>query len=146
MTSKFETKTKECSRCRGPLKYKCSRCDIVFKGIKPLNLHSKFCCSKAPSFECRNCDYKTHKKAHLAQHLQSSKHKLQPKTDGDLSEQNFELQDPQGFSDIEDRLNKRKRCGFCPSSLDRKTAFKCGKGLTPVCLRHTRKVCKMCFI
>lgn len=45
----------------------------------------------------------------------------------------------------EEFFANRKRCGFCPPKLGRKTKYPCKKCGTPICLECTCKLCKVCF-
>lgn len=46
---------------------------------------------------------------------------------------------------IEEVFENRKRCGFCPPRLGRKTKYPCKKCGKPICLECTRKLCAVCF-
>jgi hypothetical protein len=42
------------------------------------------------------------------------------------------------------KLEKKERCEYCPSSIDRKTAWGCPRCKKPICLQHRSDLCKSC--
>ncbi|XP_011158231.2 piggyBac transposable element-derived protein 4 [Solenopsis invicta] len=58
----------------------------------------------------------------------------------------FEEQDPLFFSEllVDNKMVKQKRCGYCPSNLDRKTFYKCLSCDRPMCREHVAKICCEC--
>ena len=42
------------------------------------------------------------------------------------------------------KMSKQKRCNLCPTSLDRKTFYKCLRCDKPMCREHVAKVCCEC--
>ncbi|XP_036145519.1 piggyBac transposable element-derived protein 4 isoform X1 [Monomorium pharaonis] len=44
----------------------------------------------------------------------------------------------------DNKMPKQKRCGFCPSALDRKTYYKCLQCDMPMCREHVAKICCEC--
>lgn len=44
----------------------------------------------------------------------------------------------------DNKMEKQKRCGYCPASLDRKTNYKCLKCDAPMCRDHVAKICQTC--
>ncbi|CAD6244036.1 GSCOCG00013217001-RA-CDS [Cotesia congregata] len=45
---------------------------------------------------------------------------------------------------VDNRLPKQKRCNLCPSSLDRKTYYKCLRCHKAICKEHVAKLCCEC--
>jgi len=45
---------------------------------------------------------------------------------------------------LDNKMSKQKRCNLCPSSLDRKTFYKCLRCNTPMCKEHVAKICCEC--
>lgn len=56
-----------------------------------------------------------------------------------------EDQDPRDLM-AGNKMEKQKRCGFCPVSLDRKTCYKCLKCDRPMCREHVAKICCDCSV
>ena len=45
---------------------------------------------------------------------------------------------------IDNKMSKQKRCTLCPSSLDRKTLYKCLRCAKAMCKEHVAKICCEC--
>ena len=42
---------------------------------------------------------------------------------------------------VDNKMSKQKRCNLCPSSLDRKTFYKCLRGDEAMCKEHVATIC-----
>ena len=42
---------------------------------------------------------------------------------------------------VDNKMSKKKRCNLCPSSLDRKTFYKCLRCDKTMCKEHAAKIC-----